>query len=176
MTKLDLLKFTIFYEEHYKQSFLFAKSYVREDMIAEDIASEALFRLWKLAQSEDIDNAKAALFAIIKNMALDHLKHIRVKDAAIESMTDYAKRDLEIRITTLEATNPHTIFANDVQKIIEETISKLPEQTREIFEKNRFENMSKSEIAELYGITIKGVDYHLYKAIVCLKKKLADYL
>ena len=83
--------------------------------------------------------------------------------------------ELEIRISTLEITNPDKIFAEDIQRIVRETLEKLPEQTRVIFEMNRFQNLSKKEIAEKLGISIKGIDYHISKALKCLRENLQDY-
>ena len=41
---------------------------------------------------------------------------------------------------------------------------------------SRIEYMSHKEIAEALGITVKGVDYHISKAIKKLKISLKDYL
>lgn len=176
MSDFDLDKFKIFYNEFYKQSCQYVKSYVRDELVAEDIVSESLIKLWQLSLSEDIVNPKAILFAILRNRSLDQLKHLKVKQAALVDISDIAQRDLDIRISTLEATDPDSVFEKDIEQIVSKTLSDLPEQTRKIFKNSRFENMSKSEIAEKYGMTIKGVDYHLYKALNSLKEKLKDYL
>lgn len=176
MSDFDLDKFKIFYNEFYKQSCQYVKSYVRDELVAEDIVSESLIKLWQLSLNEEIVNPKAILFTILRNKSLDQLKHQKIKQSALENISDIAQRDLDIRISTLEATNPDSIFEKDIERIVSKTLSTLPEQTRKIFENSRFENMSKSEIAKKYDISIKGVDYHLYKAINSLKDKLKDYL
>ena len=38
------------YERNYKRSFLFAKSYVHDDLVAEDIAAESLFKYWQICK------------------------------------------------------------------------------------------------------------------------------
>ena len=60
--------------------------------------------------------------------------------------------------------------------IFEKTLAEFPEQTRKVFEMSRIEYMSNKEIAEALGITVKGVDYHISKAIKKLKISLKDYL
>jgi len=177
-SRMDSLKeteFKQFYTTYYKRCFLFAKSYVHDDWVAEDISSGALVKLWEMSQKQTVDNPKIILFAILRNKALDYLKHQNIKENTLSLLSEYGKRELEIRISTLEATDPNKIFANDIQRIIKETLANLPEQTQKIFEMNRFKNMTKKEIGKEFGISEKGVDYHISKALKCLKENLKDY-
>ena len=59
---------------------------------------------------------------------------------------------------------------------MDETLKKLPDQTRRVFIMSRFENKSGKEIADILGITVKGVDYHIAKALKALRMSLKDYL
>ncbi len=167
--------FKQFYDTYYKRCFLFAKSYVHDDWLAEDISSGALVKLWEISQEKTVDNPKIILFTILRNKALDYLKHQTIKENTLSTLSEYGRRELEIRISTLEATNPDKIFANDIQRIVHDTLAKLPEQTRTIFEMNRFQNLSKKEIGDKLGISVKGVDYHISKALKCLRENLQDY-
>ncbi|SHE72094.1 RNA polymerase sigma-70 factor [Dysgonomonas macrotermitis] len=175
MNSLNTLNFKKFYLAYYNKCFLFAKSYVHNEQVAEDIASEALIKLWELSKTDEIENPSKLLYIILKNKSLDYLKHEKIKNNVLESISVHSNRELEIRISTLEASNPDKIFATDIQNIIYSTISALPEQTRTIFEMLRFKNMSKKEIAESFNITIKGVDYHISKALSLLRENLKDY-
>lgn len=167
--------FSEFYTAYYQRCFLFAKSYVHDDWVAEDISSGALVKLWEMSQEKTVDNPRFILFTILRNKALDYLKHQHIKENTLSTLSEYSRRELEIRISTLEATNPDKIFANDIQRIIRETLAKLPEQTRMVFEMNRFHNLSKKDIGDKLGISIKGVDYHISKALKYLKENLQDY-
>lgn len=169
------VEFKKIYTAYYKRSLLFAKSYVHDDWAAEYIASGALVKLWELYQEKTIDNPKYILFTILRNKALDYLKHQNIKENTLSAISEYGKRELQIRISTLEATNPDKIFANDIQRIVRETLNKLPEQTQRVFEMSRFQNLSKKEIGETLGISVKGVDYHISKALKCLRENLQDY-
>lgn len=175
MDSLKEIGFNKFYTIYYKRCFLFAKSYVHDDWVAEDISSGALVKLWEMSQENVIDNPTFILFTILRNRALDYLKHQSIKENVLSNLSEYGRRELEIRISTLEITNPDKIFAEDIQRIVRETLEKLPEQTRVIFEMNRFQNLSKKEIAEKLGISIKGIDYHISKALKCLRENLQDY-
>lgn len=168
--------FNDIYNRNYRRSFLFAKSYVHNDMAAEDIVAESLVKYWKLMSSEDVILSDALLLTIIKNKCLDYLKHDSVHQATIENLTDIGNRELAIRISTLEACNPEEIFSSEIRSIIDSTLQTLSQQTRQIFEMSRFENKSVKEIAEIAGLTPKAVEYHITKSLKVLRVNLKDYL
>lgn len=176
MSNAIVNSFNEIYTSYYKKSFFFAKSYVHDDLAAEDIASESLIRLWEKLKTEKIDYIEPLLLTILKNKALDYLKHEEVKRTAFESMVDWHQQELSIRISTLESCDPNEIFSDEVESIIRETLKLLPEQTRQIFLLSRFENKSNKEIAEQMGVSIKGVEYHISKALKALRITLKDYL
>lgn len=176
MSNVTLNSFNEIYNSYYKKSFFFAKSYVHDDLAAEDIASESLIRLWEKLKTEEIDYIEPLLLTILKNKALDYLKHEEVKRAAFESMVDWHQQELSIRISTLESCDPNEIFSDEVEHIIQDTLKSLSEQTRLAFLLSRFENKSNKEIAKQMGISVKGVEYHISKALKALRITLKDYL
>lgn len=145
-------------------------------MVAEDIVVEALVKYWQLISTEDHENQEALLLTILKNKALDYLRHKAVHDAAIDSLAELNERELTIRISTLEACDPTEIFSDEIQKIMYKTLAALPEQTRRIFEMSRFESKSVKEIAEITQLSTKSIEYHITKSIKTLRTALKDYL
>ena len=176
MSNAIVNSFNEIYTSYYKKSFFFAKSYVHDDLAAEDIASESLIKLWEKLKTEKIDYIEPLLLTILKNKALDYLKHEEVKRTAFESMVDWHQQELSIRISTLESCDPNEIFSDEVESMIRETFKLIPGQTQRIFRLSRFENKSNKEIAELMGISVKGVEYHISKALKALRITLKDYL
>jgi len=168
--------FNEIYVAYYKKSFFFAKSYVHDDLAAEDIASESLIKLWETLKTKKIDYIEPLLLTILKNKALDYLKHEEIKRTAFQSMADWQQKELSIRISTLESCDPNEIFSDEVERIIRETLGSLLEQTRRTFILSRFENKSNKEIAGQLGISVKGVEYHISKALKALRISLKDYL
>ena len=67
-------------------------------------------------------------------------------------------------------------FSEEVNQIIQATLRTLPEQTRRVFKMSRFENKMNKEIAENLGITVKGVEYHISRALKEFRISLKDYL
>ena len=50
------MTFDNIYMEYYQRCFLFAKSYLHDEMLSKDIASEAMITLWTTMKTEDVKN------------------------------------------------------------------------------------------------------------------------
>ena len=173
---MNTISFSDIYTSYYKRSFLFVKSYVRDDMIAEDIVSEALIHLWETTRKETVEHPMSLLLAILKNGALNYLKHQSVKESATETISSKMIRDLNYRITTLQACDPEEIFSSEITQIVDKTLQSLPEQTRRIFEMSRYESLSVKEIASELSLSNKSVEYHITKSLKLLRIALKEYL
>lgn len=168
--------FNSMYSAYFKRSVCFAKSYVQDVFVAEDIASEALIKLWQQIKEKEIDYIEPLLLSILKHDILNYLKHEEVKRKALQQIADWHDQEFQVQITTLEACNPDEIFSSDVEKIVHDTLDKLPEQTRNIFCMSRFDGLKNQEIADQLGISIKTVEYHNSKALSTLRIALRNYL
>lgn len=165
------------YQKNFRRSFLFAKSYVHNDLAAEDIAVESILKYWQALNTDsEAVITEALLLTIIKNKALDYLKHEAIHQSTVADLIDLNQRDLDIRISTLEACDPDEIFSSDIQSIVQKTLRQLPKQTREIFEMSRFDNKSVKEISEITGLSSKSIEYHITKTLKLLRVSLKDYL
>jgi len=177
MEKDKLKAFNEIYNIYYRKCFLFAKSYVHNVEIANDYASEAMVKLWENFQTtDDVLNIQAFLLTVVKNMSLNYLHREKMKSDVHESIFEASQREIDLRISTLESCDPDMLFSEEVRSIFEQTLASLPEQTRLVFNLSRIDDKSNKEIAQLLGITVKGVDYHVAKALKVLRVNLKDYL
>lgn len=172
----DINQFNTIYSTYYDKTFRFARLYVRNDLVAEDIATESLIKLWEIMKKEKVDKPLALLLTILKHKSLDHLRKQASMQEAFEGIAEWQHRELSIRISTLEACNPNDIFSEEIRSILTKTLDVLPLQTQKVFKMSRFEQKTGKEIAEELGITVKGVDYHIAKALKALRVSLKDYL
>lgn len=173
---MKVVDFGELYRNWYSKSYYFTKSYVQDEMVAEDIVSEALVKFWKLSSEKEIEYPQALLLTLLKNKSLDFLRHESLRMGVEEELADAYKREFDVRISTLEDCNPNDIFSNEIQEIIEQTLSLLPEQTRHIFEMSRYEGLSVKEIAVKNNLTPKAVEYHITRSLKALRESLKDYL
>jgi RNA polymerase sigma-70 factor (ECF subfamily) len=168
--------FADFYKKHYRKAFLFAKSYVHDPWAAEDIASDALIHFRDIREKHEIDHPLTFLLAIVKNKSIDHLRRELTRQEALATMSDTGLREINTRITTLEAFQPEDVYTEEILAIVKATLNSLPAKTKKIFLMSRFRDMSRKEIASALGLTPKGVEYHLSVALQKLRAALKDYL
>lgn len=173
---MNNISFSNIYTSYYKRSFLFVKSYVRDDMVAEDIVSDSLLNLWEIIKKEKVEHPLSLLLIILKNKSLNYLKHLDIKQNVSESISSKMAHDLNYRLSTLQACDPEEIFSSEITDIVEETLKSLPEQTRRVFEMSRYECRSVKEIAEELSISSKSVEYHITKSLKILRISLREYL
>lgn len=164
------------YHTYFQRSFLFAKSYLQDDDAAKDAASEAMITLWKTMKEQSVDNVKAFLITIIRNYCLNVLRHEKLRLQVEEHLQNHRMYELEFRISSLQACNPSDLYSEEILSLLHRTLESFPEQTRRIFLMSRYENKPVKEIAAEMNISVKGVDYHISKALKELRVVLKDYL
>jgi len=116
MSNDSLNNFNNIYTTYYRKAFFYVKSYVHDDMAAEDIVTDALIKLWELMKLESVNPVGPLLFNILKKSSLDYLKHQRVKQTVHEAIAKTLNRELEIRTGSLESSNPNDVFSSEISK------------------------------------------------------------
>ena len=160
-----------------KSSFIrFAKTYVGDTMIAEDMVIESLMYYWEKRDDLAPDsNVPAFILTVIKHKCLNYLQRLRAGEEIVEYLKKCDAWELNLRIATLEACNPEKLFSDEMQALVDNALKTLPEQTRDIFIRSRYNNQSHKEIAEALGISTKTVEFHITKALKVMRVALKDY-
>ncbi|GKG72000.1 RNA polymerase sigma-70 factor [Parabacteroides sp. AM58-2XD] len=162
----------------FKEPFiLFANSYVRDMAAAEDIYMEAIIQYWEKRKELPADtNIPGYILTTVKNKSLNHLRHQVIRTDVEDQLYDHRQRELNFRISSLESCDPSDLFTVEVKEIIRKTLNELPEQTRAIFFKSRYESKTNREIAAELEVSIKTVEFHISKALKLFRSRLKDYL
>lgn len=174
-TGMAQINFNSIYTTYYRKAFLFTQSYVHNDLVAEDIVSEAIIHLWELSKEREIPSVEAILITYIRSKALNYLKHIQAQENVFQILHEKGQRELEIRISTLEACDPKEILSGELREKVNSLLASMPEKTRIAFIRDRLDGKSHKEIAEELGISVKGVEYHLARAVKILRDNLKEY-
>lgn len=154
-----------------------ANRYVRNPTVAEDIVAESFMTLWERRDKITPDsNLPAYILTIVRNRCLDWLR-TQIRHTQIEQhLYGLNQEIMQADIQSLEAFDPNEICSNEVEKIVRETLGQMTPLTRQVFEARRFEDKSYKEIAELFDITPRRVEFELTKALKILRIALKDYL
>lgn len=168
--------FSTLYTQYFNKAVRFTTSYIHDEAIAEDIASEVLFALWRKMKEQNVLNEQALLRTMLKNKALDYLRHQNTKNTVAEHLASAYQAEVDFRIQTLEATDPETVLTDELYQMIIQAVETLPKQTQDVFLMSRFEYRSNRDIGQKLDISTKTVEYHITKALKVLRVQLKDYL
>lgn len=175
-TNGDITNLNTLYQNYNERFVRFAKTYVSVKEVAEDIVMESFMcyweNRWKLPPEA---NVPAYISTIIKNKCLNYLHRLRTQEEAEKYLGKMEIWELNMQISTLEACNPEKLFSKEVRQLVHKALSLLPEKTIEIFVRSRYLDQSHKEIARTLGISAKGVEYHITKALKALRATLSDY-
>lgn len=164
--------------KEYKERYIrFALSYVRDREVAEDLVMEAIMYYWenRLLLNE-VRNVPLYILTVIKNKCLNHLQRLRTWNELSEKILTDQEWDLQMRISSLSSCDPESLFCDEVQLLLKKAIDELPEKTKEIFLLSREEEKSYKDIAQITGLSVKSVEFHISKSLNHLRKRLKDYL
>ncbi|WP_321332588.1 RNA polymerase sigma-70 factor [uncultured Bacteroides sp.] len=173
----DIQLFNTLFSKYQKRFIHFAVSYVCDISVAEDIVMESFLYYWENRFSIDKDaNLPAYILTVIKNRSLNYLRNQAIHAKAEDHIRLHQDRVLQANLISLEACDPQELFSSEAEGIVKDALAKLPELTREIFVKSRFENRSYKEIALNFNISERTVESHISKALKVLRLALKDYL
>lgn len=132
---------------------------------APDLVQESFTRL-AAAQStagHTVNEPAAYLQQIATNLMRD-----RAREALRRSMNQHVvAEEHEVAPDPVRA-----LEARDILSRVQQALARLSPTTRAIFLAHRVEGLRYAEIAEQNGLSVKGVEWHMTKAIACLDRTL----
>lgn len=172
-----LQTFNDLYARNYSKFVRFAYTYVRDETVAEDFVTEAFMTYWDNKDGlKNHTNIRAYILTIVKNKCLNYLRNTKFQASILKKMTELAEWEINLRINTLKACDPNEIFSSEVQELVDKALAGMSKKTLEVFMLSRYQNKTNKEIAEIMNISVKGVEFHMTKALNILRKELKDYL
>lgn len=147
----DMKAYESLYKLLFPSLFRFSYSFIKNHEAAEEVVSDAFIKIWEMApQLHKIDNLKAYLFTLTKNLSINHVtrsdKHIQY---TINSFT------FENSITWR---HPEDIFiSGESVRRINQAINGLPPQCRIIFQLVKIEGLSYQETADILELSLPTV-------------------
>lgn len=141
-----------------------ANRILNDENLAEDLAQEVFYELWKRRSELSITlSLKAYLRRATVNKSLNYIRDYRKVRFELEDKVDEK---------TAQPLVSERMEAAELQEQIDRAIDGLPERCRIIFILSRFEDMTYNEIAELLGISAKTVENQISKALRLLRQIL----
>ena len=171
------IAFNSLFNRYYAGLCVYCNSFTGNQQVSEDLVQDVFVQVWLKRMELNLDDAimRSYLYKSVHNAAVQYLRHQQV-------MGRYTSQ-IKAKLTEAEcipfewvAIDIDLAEASEIQTLYRQAIEKLPPQTREIFLCSREKEMKYSEIAELTGLSIKSIEYHISKALEVFRTALKDYL
>lgn len=160
--------FDFFFRYYYSGLCVFAqKKHGLSEEDAKSIVQDVFVKFWNNRDALDIKHSvRSYLFTSVKNKCLDFLK--KEGRGAFAMPPDF-------QTTTGDEPYEQYVLA-ELQALFMESLQKLPERCRLIFELSYFDQKKNAEIAAHLGISVKTVENQKVKALHVLRHELREYL
>lgn len=154
----------------------FIRKRVKSTLDAEDILQDVFYQFVRVSgEVETIEKASAWLFQVARNKITDlYRKKKTVSFSQFDTGADDEEGSLNFEDYIPDLTDlPDAVLTREmVWEVLDEGLSELPEEQRDVFKMHEFEEMSFNEIAELTGEGVNTLISRKRYAILHLRKKL----
>lgn len=132
---------------------------------AQDIAQEAWLRIFRLANPEELSNAKAFLFQTASNLAIDRARRGKLEQK-------YLDQELGLAEPALAPSMERTIAGTQQLEQVEQVLVNLPLKCRQAFVAHRSQGLPYAEIARQLGVSTSMVEKYIIQALRQLRSSL----
>jgi RNA polymerase sigma-70 factor (ECF subfamily) len=163
------------FKSDYNRIVGFCKQFIGDRDKAQSLAQEAFIKLWLNREKvESLNGIQSFLYTAAKSECLNYLRHQKVINNYKDKKLQFSESELNQEI--LESFDFDLIEFSELEIMINQTISQLPEKCRLVFTLSRIDGKKNHEIAEELRISVKSVEANITRALKTLRINLADYL
>jgi RNA polymerase sigma-70 factor, ECF subfamily len=152
----------------------FARSYVTDQEIAEELVEDVFAWIWEHRFTFDMPRAvHAYLYGAVRNRAISWLRHTGAATALIEEglHEPMALGDVARPVAADEGAE-----AADVTDALSRALRDMPLRCREVFTLTRYHHLTYAQVADVLGISPKTVEIHMSRALAILRIRLKPWL
>jgi RNA polymerase sigma factor (sigma-70 family) len=162
------------FERYYRELLNFLARKVGDRELAADLVQESYARVYAAPNNDEVIEPRALLYTTARNLVTDHHRRATVREQ-VEVPNESNERgdtpDLDIGMGP-ESLEPEAVFAGRQRlAAIEEVVAQLPPRPREAFVLYKLDGLTRGEVAERMGVSVKTVETHLAIAMdACLHR------
>lgn len=143
----------------------YATRLLNDRMEAEDVAQDAMLRLWKIAPEWRQGEARVTtwLYRVVTNLCTDRLR--KKRGVALDAIAEPADG---------RASVAEDLIAAERAEALNAALARLPERQRQAVVLRHLEGATNPEIAQVLGISVEAVESLTARGKRTLKTALAD--
>ena len=155
--------FECLYSIMYKRLYLFARNFLMDETLADDIVQDVFVNLWKKGKTMLGDiSLERYLFTSVKNLCVDYHRKLNIVDRYLKHLAES------------EVISYYPYIAEESEKEIKmrKVLAKLPDMQRQVLELSVLDGLKYKEIAERLNIAEGTVHTHMKRAYKFIKINL----
>ena len=164
----DPVALEVLFREHYGSLCRFADRYLHERAAAEDLVQDVFTSIWAGRLRLDVKGSlRAYLFAAVRNRALNLRKHQLVE-------RDWERDEAlpDVRLLHRAPQRPDDALEHEERSgRLRTALEALPERCRLVMQLRWDDQLSHAEIAQVMGISVKGVERQLARGLRALRER-----
>ncbi|MGQ1910590.1 RNA polymerase sigma-70 factor [Marinifilum sp. RC60d5] len=155
------------FDAFYKGLLIFAKNFVQESDVAEDLVQEVFVKLWEKRETiENPTTIKAFLYVSVRNRALNHFRRNKL-------IKQYQQE--EIQKKSSEYFFKNQLIEEETYRMLLQAVDELNGQTKNVCLMS-LHGVQNAQIAEELNLSTSTVKYHKNKALEILRTRLKDHI
>ncbi|WP_242672070.1 RNA polymerase sigma factor [Stutzerimonas kirkiae] len=154
------------FKAHARELRVFLYRRLKSMETAADLSQETYLRLLRQPPREPVENLRALIFRIGRNLAIDH---VRIRDS--RERHDQGLAYL-YEVTGESPQLIDLIAADEDLRVLSEAVQRMGEPGRSIFMKCRLQGMAYKDVARELGVSLSTVEKHLAGALDFLRRCL----
>ncbi len=154
---------------------IIARSYVRDNDVAEDIFHDGLLFLLEKRGLLEIGDFRPYFMRMVVSRCINHLRQNSRQGAIRDSIRDAVLESESVDINSGRSGDRFALLS-EMEDRLKECRRSLTPLSFNIFLASRISGMSHREIAEEFGITQRRVNTEIQKALAVFRSEFRDYL
>lgn len=142
---------------------------------AAEVAQEAFLRLHRMQGPEKLDNARAFLFQVASNLAIDQLRRRTLHFRFLKTEKSQFDGGEPFDSNAMAASPEQILDARQKLSDIYKAVDELPFKVKQAFLLHRHRGLSYQDIANEMDVSVSSVEKYILEALKHCRKKLAAY-
>lgn len=159
----DTAAFNVIYEHYSPTVCSFIKKYLRSQELSDDICQNVFIKIWEQReQLSTVTELGAWAFTIAKRQCIDLLKKASREETAMNMILSAYSSEVN--------QDENRLYTREYLQFIEDTLSRMPPRTTEVFRLCRQQCKTYDEAAAELGITRDAIKKHMVRSMRILKE------
>lgn len=168
-TNDDSAAFRTLFKYYYVPLCVYAKRYIEEKAIREDLVQDVFFSIWEKRKQLDINTSiQNYLVSCVKNNCLNYLRR--------SNLFEKYQTEIVERGTAYYEDSNSLYTLNELKELLNNVLKRLPKEYRIAFVMSRMHDKNNAEIAEILKVSVRTVERYKKRALEIIKEELIDFL